>query len=542
MKTTFTFILTFLATINLFSQITIQRVNFKPNNISTYFQNTGIFNQNSTISSAGFEWPAGSQKFAVFTSGVSMACKISDNLAFVSASYRGEFAPGTFVNGNFITNPNFKIYSVKSFDNCSNNPDYANWGLMVPYGAPYKDVNQNGQYDCGIDIPGYPNASQTIFMCLGDGDLSQKSTGEGFSGGVFSPLLKVQAAITAWGYDNPGFENVQFVKYHITNKNNRVWNGFHLGLMVDADIGDAVDDRSGCDTTKDLGFVYNGSNVDLDYGANPPAVGFLVLRSPFMLKNGIADSLGMSSFATLRCGSCAGPVVCNSSNNTPNNAYNLMRGFKNDGTPILNPTVINGTRKTKYCFSGDPESSSGWNETVGFIRNCEGDTSMTAITQILPGNRRFLLNSGDDSLSINPGQSFEFVFAQYIERGISNLNSVTRLKNKVSAIKTYYNYVSGSVNISALGDLTPQNYELFQNYPNPFNPETKIKFDISKTGSVSLEIYDITGKLIERLANKNLSPGSYEYIFNGSALSSGIYYYKLSANNFSQTKKMLLLK
>jgi len=64
------------------------------------------------------------------------------------ASYKGEFAPGFWNNaGVFVTNPDFKIYSVYSFDNAGTNPDYANWDKMVPFGAPYVDLNNNGQYD-----------------------------------------------------------------------------------------------------------------------------------------------------------------------------------------------------------------------------------------------------------------------------------------------------------------------------------------------------------------------------------------------------------
>lgn len=529
--------------VNSFSQVPIQRIVFQPNNLKTFFQNTGIYNQNTTMSnSPGLEWPAGSGKFVAFSSGISMACFVRDTLAFVSASYRGEYAPGYFQNGVFTTNPNFKIYSIKSGDNCSNSQDYANWGLMVPYGAPFKDVNKNGQYDCSIDIPGYPNASQTIFMCLTDGDQSQKSWGEGFSGGVMNPLLKAQVAITAWGYDNPAFENVQFIKYQITNKHIYSWKSFHLGLMVDADIGDAVDDRAGCDSTKNLGFIYNGTNYDNDYGANPPALGFLVLRSPALNRNGVSDTLGMSSLAVLKCGGCTGPVVCNGFSNGSMEAFNMMRGLKNKGYPVLNPVATGNSRITKYNFSGDPESGTGWNETNGFLANCSSDTNIISTSPMIPGDRRILLNSGHDSLIVNPGQTIEFAFAQYVDRGLSNLNSVTRLKNKVSAIKTYFNSVSGSVNISTLGDISPQKYELFQNYPNPFNPETTIKFNVPEKSNITLEIFDISGRFIKGIKSIEYNPGSYEFTFDGSNLASGIYFYRLTSNKFSQTKKMILLK
>jgi len=85
-------------------------------------------------------------------------------------------------------------------------------------------------------------------------------------------------------------------------------------------------------------------------------------------------------------------------------------------------------------------------------------------------------------------------------------------------------------------------FVLEQNYPNPFNPSTKINYSIPDEGFVSLKFYDVLGEEIETLVNEYQSAGTYEVEFNGSDLSSGIYYYSLQYNNFIETKKMLLLK
>jgi len=90
----------------------------------------------------------------------------------------------------------------------------------------------------------------------------------------------------------------------------------------------------------------------------------------------------------------------------------------------------------------------------------------------------------------------------------------------------------------------PTIYTLFQNYPNPFNPVTKIRFQISgsSVAQTFLSVYDITGKEISLLVNANLKPGSYEVSFDASGLSSGVYFYKISAGSFTDVKKMVLLK
>ncbi len=85
-------------------------------------------------------------------------------------------------------------------------------------------------------------------------------------------------------------------------------------------------------------------------------------------------------------------------------------------------------------------------------------------------------------------------------------------------------------------------FSLYQNYPNPFNPSTKIKFVIPKSSFVSLKVYDILGREVATLLNEEKHPGSYEVEFDGSNLSSGIYFYRLQARDFSDTKKFILLK
>ena len=88
----------------------------------------------------------------------------------------------------------------------------------------------------------------------------------------------------------------------------------------------------------------------------------------------------------------------------------------------------------------------------------------------------------------------------------------------------------------------PGNFTLSQNYPNPFNPTTKLEFGISNLGFVSLKVYDVLGNEIRTLVNEMKSPGVYNVEFNGSNLSSGMYFYKLTAGEFSEVKKMTLLK
>lgn len=89
---------------------------------------------------------------------------------------------------------------------------------------------------------------------------------------------------------------------------------------------------------------------------------------------------------------------------------------------------------------------------------------------------------------------------------------------------------------------TPDTYKLEQNYPNPFNPATKISFSISKQSLVTLKVFDVLGREVDQLVNQQLSPNNYTISFDGSKLSSGIYFYKLETPEFTDTKRMILMK
>ncbi|MBS1516672.1 MAG: T9SS type A sorting domain-containing protein [Bacteroidetes bacterium] len=108
-------------------------------------------------------------------------------------------------------------------------------------------------------------------------------------------------------------------------------------------------------------------------------------------------------------------------------------------------------------------------------------------------------------------------------------------------LKTLTMHYGGTTMISNTNTII-RDYKLLQNYPNPFNPVTNIEFSISKSGYISLKIFDMSGKEITAVVNDELNTGNYKYKFDASNLASGIYFYTLTAENFSDTKSMILLK
>ena len=99
-----------------------------------------------------------------------------------------------------------------------------------------------------------------------------------------------------------------------------------------------------------------------------------------------------------------------------------------------------------------------------------------------------------------------------------------------------------TVSVIQENETVPEKYELMQNYPNPFNAVTHIRFNLPKSGLTRIEIFNVLGQKVETLVNEYLTAGNYKTSFNGEKYSSGIYFYKLTADGFLQTKRMIFLK
>lgn len=176
-------------------------------------------------------------------------------------------------------------------------------------------------------------------------------------------------------------------------------------------------------------------------------------------------------------------------------------------------------------------SGSGWGSDM-----CREDP-----TVVLTGNygaqSYFSTNGGVSFFNVNSGLGGAGAGIMVPERGIL-LNMQTSNLYKMNISYT----VLTSVNENTVSLNVPEKFELSQNYPNPFNPTTNIKFSIPNSGNISLKVYDRLGKEVADLAEGFRSAGTYEINFDASALSSGVYFYKLAVNDLVNTKKMTLIK
>lgn len=124
----------------------------------------------------------------------------------------------------------------------------------------------------------------------------------------------------------------------------------------------------------------------------------------------------------------------------------------------------------------------------------------------------------------------------------SGTTTTSFVPSQPSQWRTFSFPLNGHVGIQQVSQEIPGSYVLSQNYPNPFNPATKIQFSIPKHTFVKLRVFDITGREISQVVNREFAAGTYSVDFDASALASGVYFYTLEAGGFTQTKKMVILR
>ena len=170
------------------------------------------------------------------------------------------------------------------------------------------------------------------------------------------------------------------------------------------------------------------------------------------------------------------------------------------------------------------------------------DTSYATLFGIQMKKKTFTRYTSAVSTSITYGMNFGIIFATYIDMwGMAGESLAGCYINGVLYGDTTL------TDIENISSEIPSSYSLGQNYPNPFNPISNIKYKISRhggssTGNVRIAVFDVTGKEVEVLVDEKHSPGEYLVTFDGSMLTSGVYFYRLSTSDFTETKKMVLIK
>ncbi len=279
--------------------------------------------------------------------------------------------------------------------------------------------------------------------------------------------------------------------------------------------------------------------------------------------------------------------VYNCVHGSPGYTYNFISKIK-----VVSDTIISSQRYFK--ISGNPFSYSDSTYTFvrydpasgklvkfmnsGFCNNAYTYAKLSSVYLDTTGNcfaiENFICNRVQDSVLFNLNtvyKSFYFnetghidrstwiAFAKYLGLEFFSVSSASgsgygyqtqRLKGCVINGIVYGDTTTSVIGIHQTSTETPQYFSLSQNYPNPFNPTTKIRFEIpllrgvSASGGrgVSLVIYDLLGREVATLVNEELKPGTYEVDWDAAKYPSGVYFYRIISLDFTETKRMVLIK
>jgi len=228
---------------------------------------------------------------------------------------------------------------------------------------------------------------------------------------------------------------------------------------------------------------------------------------------------------------------------------------ESDFIPTYFPQTINW--QTASTINSGVNNSS---INIGVFRksNSSGPNSILGVTNKSDNNILFPLPQ--TMIYLKSGSAF-LDFSESISNGRYNFSNLSTGSYEIIATKLGYststqtiqlnsplrdsiNFILDQVlvGVNSISNIIPKKFSLYQNYPNPFNPVTNIRFDIPKSSFVTIKIYNVLGKESALLLNENKSAGSYEIDFDASTLTSGVYFYRLETQEFTQIKKMILLK
>ncbi len=219
------------------------------------------------------------------------------------------------------------------------------------------------------------------------------------------------------------------------------------------------------------------------------------------------------------------------------NIDNPALGWSRDGKllycvyTVVKPDLgSTGYNERDLYFQYSSDDAATWSQPVRLTNTTDIDEAYPSIS---------IYNKGD----VSTNETYELNMVYMKDPGVGPTTfggSAPASLNNLVYRKISFN---GPIGIRNIGTDVPKTFSLNQNYPNPFNPATKIRFEVPKTANVTLQVYDITGRVVATLINnESVTAGNKEIEFNAANIASGIYFYRIDAGNFTDTKKMILIK
>jgi hypothetical protein len=434
------------------------------NNIFNYYSNTGDGSYNPYTGSAAFEYPKASRNTVCYEDGIVWGGYQNGTLKAGGSAFRHGLqagpilAPGTPTSGATAADPSdakYRLFRVRPDINPSTSftdvqkiladeevpllardnsvtvsslydqyiKDWNEW--PADKGAPFVDNNHNGTYEPSLDVPGVEGAGQTLWHVCNDLDSNRTKYMYG------SLPIGLEFQRTIWAYRHKGaLDNTIFTRNLIINKSGVRLDSVYVGQWSNPDLGDGSDDLVGCDTSRDLGFVYNGRSIDSYYGERVPSMGYRLLQGPVVAgsPSDMASFCGrmMPGYRNQRMTAFIFFVGGSAIYHDPNQGwysgtlelYGMFHG-KMFGTtaPMVDP---NTGSPTTFALAGDPVAKQGWIDGLA----------------VPPGNRRVLEASGP--FIMMPADTQEVITATIIAQAGDRLSSISYLRSYADQIRTVY--------------------------------------------------------------------------------------------------------
>lgn len=323
------------------------------NRMNLVVSNFGSFGYDVATGASGLEYPSYGGKTALFAGGLWLGGETSSETLVTVAEYSFEYTPGVLLPGapDESGDPRFRVFEVHRWWGADS--DTIGWADYVanaaPYGAPTRSwrlpVSVTPDPADSVDVPGPDVSGDRMEWCVYHDGVASAHTNRA---GQTAPLgLEVRQTI--YSHAIPGsLDHAVFLRFEIVNKGLRSFTRLIPGVWSDPDIGGFDDDLAGYSPDRGLGYAYNGSGLDAQYGTSPPAVGFRLLE---MRRNGQLVADHWNAFTKYINGTDPQDHA---------STFHYLQGLDADGAPILSPLTGFPTR---YMVDGDPVQQTGWLDT-----------------------------------------------------------------------------------------------------------------------------------------------------------------------------------
>jgi len=506
------------------------------NNLKAYIDPTVPFLNCPSFNINYFEVPKNSKKSTFFASNIWLAgldteeklhvaahryCQLGKDFWIGPTTNDYEVIDGEKVYSDAYIQRYYHTWKVSKEEIAYHKVHYADANYVIPWSiahwpahgriefgetqnlAPYKNVAGNSSYEPALGD--YPDirGDQAVFFILNDAmDEHTETKGMPFN-------FDILGMVYAFNSANSALQNTIFLSYELLNKSPNDYNNFYFGFFTDFDIGYADDDYVGCDTMLNLGYGYNGNEIDgfgenWAYGENPPVQGAMFLNQKM---SAFVSNPNIEEFDAIIY-------------------FNLLRARWRNGAHITyggNGDNQNSTDYTNFMYSGDPVSKTGWTEFTPY-----GEGSQPHY----PYNRCAVMSSGPYTFPAGERLRLDIALPFAHDNETTNyLTSLTLLKQYASKIQKYYD--ENILEISEHNDIATGKILV---YPNPTTGQLRItnyEFVPELNSGTNIEIFDIYGKRHALGATNN------EYTINISHLPTGIYFIKISTEVGEVVKKVV---